>query len=681
MTGLLSACTVSEGSADGELTAVPESSDNPLFQPGVDNEDEGVNLVEAGEGDVVAEGDGPGATAQSVYPVEIITDPSDLPVEGFLDVEYDTAVVEAIGGSETSYDWTAEGLPAGLHLVELSGGRRVGIEGTIDEGGTHDITITASDPNDSTLKDSISYQLQIGIQGWEPDPGWETPACMTDLKVEMLSDNLFPQPDGSYVDTATLGLKNSIKARVTGGKGPYTVIVTSRVKDSYHKINYGSGHYGGNPSVHQTKGITNYKYRDPDGPCLTPEEAADIYGERVNEEDEDADSFWPNCSPMNLSNLSIYEKVECQELGCTGYWYDMSDEMQEQCTNGFDCSGANWPSLTPAQKSACMEHQSEETMEKVDEAMEKHYGEPEYVCKWTKNPTWRLKGKDAPDPEGTPSINNIIKVADSGVFTIVSEVEFDGPLPIDKAKNMAGVRDDIDFLPIEEVKIVVMDSCPVRKIEVVRVNYNIIYPEESMDEIEIDMGYDEVNQYVHKLGGPFGADCPLMEDKYEVVCDSMSQFAVVFTDEHGLDSPAQNAHANSWDLVPALMESVGFAHYTFKECDDSNGNCDEKPVENGESEKKVLQAYEAYLMWVAPTKLDGDDYSYADFNIKHLHFKGKYWYASFRDTNDDFNNNITKNYVRLDRLTDRDAFPGMSRSNSRGSLFHRRALIPGKWTY
>ena len=265
-------------------------------------------------------------------------------------------------------------------------------------------------------------------------------------------------------------------------------------------------------------------------------------------------------------------------------------------------------------------------------------------------------------------------------FSLNGRLLYDGPLPV---WDMP-----LDTNPVERLTITASDECDDAEGAKKTITFGITYPSTvgseggNMTDMEVHLDYDDVKHYVTRGKGKFEVDCSGIEDKYEPVCEAYSDFAVIFTNNDGLSSHALSEYWNHWDTIPALKESVGWVHYDFDKCDDGHNdgydNCKEKTLESGETEKSVLDASKVYLLWVAPTKLKKDDRDYADFDIKKITFKNRFWYAKFEDENDDFNNNITKEFSRLDKLWE---FGGMterahrfSDGSNKKALFHRREL-------
>jgi hypothetical protein len=158
---------------------------------------------------------------------------------------------------------------------------------------------------------------------------------------------------------------------------------------------------------------------------------------------------------------------------------------------------------------------------------------------------------------------------------------------------------------------------------------------------------------------------------------------MLFTDGDGLRDDAWEKFERDWDLIEAIKDSLGYSFYDFEVCDENEDLCEERLMDHlnvpGES-KSLGDVKQIYLLWVVPPKLDGPDTHYADFDIEEIEFKTKYWYAKFEDENDDFDNNITKDYVRSSCLTNRERFPGMSPASRRTDrpgyrgVFRRREL-------
>jgi len=303
----------------------------------------------------------------------------------------------------------------------------------------------------------------------------------------------------------------------------------------------------------------------------------------------------------------------------------------------------------------------------------------------TTNPFWLNKSPIAINAVRGGSANTELKLE--------GRLLYDGPLPV---WNMP-----LDTDPVERLTIKAKDQCEAS--EGMRLTtafktfkFHIAYPDTvdskggDMGDLKAHMDYNEVNQYWNGGSGPFEVDCSGVEDQYEPVCEANSHFAVVFTGSEGLSDRAREAFEGNWDLIPALKESIGYVHYDFKRCDDvdyspphgpeekNHKSCAEKRIKSGDVKSSVLDAAKVYLLWVAPTKLHEDHKHYADFNIKKITFKNRYWYAKFRDEDDDFNNNITKNFTRSDSLWHFDGMTSRAKrfsGDSKGSvIFHRREL-------
>jgi hypothetical protein len=259
---------------------------------------------------------------------------------------------------------------------------------------------------------------------------------------------------------------------------------------------------------------------------------------------------------------------------------------------------------------------------------------------------------------------------------------YDGPLP---------VRDmPLDTNPIERLAITARDECeysePMRgAVGHKTFKFSISYPNTvdsdggDMNDMEVHLDYNEVGHYPTATGGdgPCSNGHSDVEDKYDSVCDSNSGFAVIFTDSDGLSDEALDDF-DRWDLISVLKESEGWVYYDFEECDDSQDNCDEKMIESGDMKSSVLDANRVYLLWVGLTRFSKGKTYYTDFNLERIKFKNKYWDAKFRDEDDDFNNNITKDGTRLDELWKFDGMSEMayrySDDSNKTKIFRRREL-------
>lgn len=287
----------------------------------------------------------------------------------------------------------------------------------------------------------------------------------------------------------------------------------------------------------------------------------------------------------------------------------------------------------------------------------------------TTNPFWMM---DSGPAEATPVFGSY-----NTKLRIEGRLLYDGPLPV---WNLP-----LDRNAVERLTITARDEC--ESSEEARgstafktFKFGISYPSTvgsdggDISDMKAYLDYNEVNQYWNG-SSQFHVDCSGVEDKYKSVCEAHSQFAVVFTDSDGLDEDILD---HGWDMIPALKESIGWVHYDFGKCDDSHDNCDRKSIKSGDEVKSVMDVTRAYLLWVVPTKLKKADKYYGDFNIKRITFKNQYWYGRYRDKGDHFNNNITKNFTRVDRLWELEGMMDGALRYSDGSnkrvLFRRREL-------
>jgi hypothetical protein len=302
----------------------------------------------------------------------------------------------------------------------------------------------------------------------------------------------------------------------------------------------------------------------------------------------------------------------------------------------------------------------------------------------TRNPTWSKSGSI-----GLVGVNRT--QAGGNVLNLSGEILYDGPLPV---KDLP-----LDQDATEIIEVSVTDNCSAgeglkfmaKKTLEIGIQYPVNGEGGKIEDVEVEMDYKDVGQYwksglptnVHswdKINEPgippeFAVDCDNPELSH--ICDSESKFVIIFTDGNGLNSDAWGKFENDWDLLSAIEQSFGYSFYDFEICDENEDLCEEKLVDHlnvpGQS-KSLGDVTQIYLLWVVPPKQDGPDTHYADFDIEDIEFKTKYWYAEFDDELDDFNNNITKDFVRSSCLTNRTRFPGMSPANSKGGVFRRREL-------
>lgn len=302
------------------------------------------------------------------------------------------------------------------------------------------------------------------------------------------------------------------------------------------------------------------------------------------------------------------------------------------------------------------------------------YG-PSADSEWrmTRNPTWHAMGS-----LGLVGANQT--QATGNVLNLSGKILYDGPLPV---KDLP-----LDKDAVEIIEVTATDDCSasngMKLVATKTMEIGIEYPVHGeggrIEDVEVEMDYTDVRNY-WESGDDYSNDCE--DHEFEEVCESDSKFVILFKDNTDFSNEAWEEFEESWNLIPAIRDSLGHVFYDFAACDESDDACEERSVDHlevpGES-KSLRDVKQIYLWWVVPPKLDGPDTHYADFDIEEIEFKTKYWYAEFEDENDDFDNNITKNYVRSSCITNRDRFPGMSPASRRTDrpgyrgVFRRREL-------
>jgi hypothetical protein len=659
-------CSVGTGASGltDELTAGISEGDasNPFtFEPNEETEDDisdGVVVENSDEAAMEDEDESDVAVETSGGPIEITTDPGTLLAAGDYGQSYEEEV-RATGGSLDTYEWSAQGLPAGLELVPVFGGKRVLIQGELGEAGAHDITITAADPNDSSNKDSITYQLEIESIAVEFNPPEDISTDTGELRIEVLEvgNHTLQGGRGSKVSIpgAGIGGEEWVRLRVTGGNGPYIWSVVSRVDDSYHRINE-----GGTIGTQQMSGITNYRYWDPGEPCTTPEEIANLMNMAT-------ESFWPDCSDFHY--LTYDEKDLCGKIGCseedwpTGAYGSPEYEHAQQCINGFECPDDwNSPLLTDGQKEACREYHY--WKRRKEQALENKFV---FDCRWTKNPTWRLQGEPEPEPDQiNPSIFN---VGSGDTVTFEAEMEYDGPLPVDKSKNKIDGKDNIDFMPVEKVVFKVRDSSSTPRTSSVEVDLPLIYPNEKIDEIKTKVLYRDLN-----LDWNCNDGCKLklvlLREKPESDADwsdyEADALAIAEYDLKVFEQENPECNLNALDDDAPLCTE-------YMDITDLTGNV---ITDVGHVALHVFTGYHQETH----SSADGVEWHYGDMNVEDLSFNATYYKLEYDDdaADDLMHWDISKGQKGTYDLSDTE---GIDEPNSKGGSFHRRALIRNKWTF
>jgi hypothetical protein len=266
---------------------------------------------------------------------------------------------------------------------------------------------------------------------------------------------------------------------------------------------------------------------------------------------------------------------------------------------------------------------------------------------------------------------------DGALSTFVAEMEYDGPLPVDRMKNKVDGKDDLDFLPVEKVVFLVRDTSTVPQMASVEVNFPLIYPNERIEEIKTKVLYRDLN--------------------VDWNCNDSCKLKLVLLRE----KPDGDATWSDYE-ENALAKTV----FDLKELEQENPECilnildDENPLctksmdidEPPDDESTAytdnfitdvghiaLHIYTGYHQETHSSS-DGADWYYGDMNIEDVSFKSRYYYVQYDD--DDAGDLMNKNVSKGDRGTyDLSDTDGIDKTNSRGGSFHRRALIPGEWTY
>lgn len=682
-----SAGTVTNDLVDGSVTGMPEGdTSNPFaVEPSDEVSDDVSDDVVVEDSDEVAVDEGDEAVetdSENVFKMQ--TEVDDVLTHAVLGTYYEQSF--RMVDKDIDYLWSVVGLPTGtgLALTEEAASWRYKLHGTpaAADVGTHDVTIEVVDASDISKSTSISFELTVesNIDVIQISGNGGSDPCSKPLRivVEQFGGNVDPQVLAEGKFRAKIESEANIRLRavrgiaskggsVTAPVGEVKWSFKSRVKNSYHRINNGGG-----SGTWQMPGIETYSYWDTDAPCTTPEEIQTVM-EMMSE------SFWPDCS--DFYHLTYDQKDLCEKIGCskddwpTGAYGSQEYEQAQQCINGFECPDDwNSPYLTDGQKEACREYHY--WKKDKEQWLENKFS---FECKWTKNPTWQGEAV----------------TANGDVLELNGQMLFDGPLPV---RNLP-----LDQDAVEELDISVSDGCyldkrlkpAVSKRLEIGVQYPVGGEGGRIEDIEVKMGYEDVRDYWYsgyyyddpaiadsmEPGAPmdFNIDCD--DPEFKAICESQSKLVMLFTDDEGLSDYAWDQF-DYWEVLPAIEDSIGHVFYDFTVCDDGDSEhppCEEMMVDHlnvvGNS-KSVLDVKRIYLMWVLPPRIKAgnEDPGYADFDIRYIHLRNKYWRADFDDENNDFDNNLTKHTVRWDLLTDRDRFPGMSPANSKGGVFRREEL-------
>jgi len=522
------------------------------------------------------------------------------------------------------YTWSVQGLPenSGLSLEEEANSWRYKLSGTpaMADIGTRQITITVVDANDSGRSTEISFELTVDSD-------------MGELQV-----------DTDHVDPCSLPLRIVVEG--FGGHVDDEIL-----NDGKFRAHIGSDAniklraIRGNPSIAGAIGPEK-AVANTDGGVVAPVgEVKWTWKSKVR------DSY--HCRPVYRDD----------DHG-PGYSSGENHGDHENRPNDQDRYEYSWASPNP------------------DSCEGRYEAGVDGEWRMTKNPTWTAGNVVAIDGSAAQAPGRVLNLS--------GKILYDGPLPVKELP--------LDQDAVEVIEVTATDGCSAGGMSLIAtktLEIGIVYPINGeggrIEDVEVDMDYEDVRNYwesglptdvhswdkINEPGTPpeFDVDCDNPELSH--ICDSESKFVIIFTDGNGPNSEAWGKFENDWDLLPAIEQSFGYSFYDFEVCDENEDLCEERLMDHlnvpGQS-KSLGEVKQIYLLWVVPPKISGEDTHYADFDIEEIEFKTKYWYAEFEDELNDFDDNITKNYVRSSCLTNRDRFPGMSPANSKGGVFRRREL-------
>ncbi|MFA4974216.1 MAG: hypothetical protein WC683_16525, partial [bacterium] len=459
------------------------------------------------------------------------------------------------------------------------------------------------------------------------------------------------------------------------------------------------------------RGITNYEYRDPDKPCLSPEEVAEIAASMSMDQ---FGSFWPDCS--DWMHLTYDQKALCEKIGCSkadwpsGPYGSPEHELALQCVSGFNCpSGPGGMfGLTEGQRKACEEYEAWVNKNKKTIELQ---GAPRYLCKWTHDPTWRKEGVEVPknihktkygvhpsenwewDPPrryGTWSPEQSYST-DGDTITFITDNEFDGPLPV----NRSAYAPDGDYRwgkpSIERVTFIVTDSCPVapladgdtivvKRIGTASLDVALDHPDAPITDFKVGFTYEGMNLECDK--DDVDGECPA-EDY---------QMQLLF-----MDSAAMAMKEGGHDAYSSWLENVGvWARFFLLDLEWAGDNETDVVISDRADESNVtvpnnkdvagidLRLFTGWD-WRLEQKLgDGvvgwHEYTkYGDMDIRHIYITNRYWQAQYDDARagDIFNKDVG-DAERM--LSDLEGWEDMN-NKAAPFGFYKRDVIPGKFMH
>lgn len=622
-------CSVNSGSdsftPDTGVELPDDDPTNPFEIEPVEETDDEV-VVE--DDDPVVEGEddpiGPGNEEEGIFEMQTEADDVLTEVEKGTYYEQTFRMVD----KNRDYSWSVTGLPenTGLSLEEDADSWRYSLQGTpvMADLGTNQITVTVVDANDSSKSTSISFDLTVTSGVGTLEAAEVVDPCSLPLRIVV-------EGFGGHVDheilndgkfRAKIDSDANIKLRVVRGYPNRLGAVGSKTVIA---------NTGEVPPVGEVKWTWKSKVRNSH-----------------------------HCRP-------VY-RHDGDDLG--GGWGDYKNDHGNKASDQ-DRYVYSWAS--PNRNSCKGRYGSEADSE----------------WRVTKNPTWKASTLGV--------INTNTAQAPGSVLNLSGKIRYDGPLPV---KDLP-----LDKDAVEVIEVTATDGCSagggINLIATKTLEIGIIYPINGeggrIEDVEVEMDFEDVRNYwesgyyydnPHLLDSMEPGASPSMEvdcDDYEfkAICDSDSKFVMLFKGGSDFSDEAWEEFEGPWNLLPAIKESMGHVFYDFTQCDEDPDSCEERFVDHlnvpGQS-KSLRDVQQIYLWWVVPPKIAGPDTHYADFDIKEIELKTRYWYAEFDDELNDFDNNITKDYVRSSCLTNRERFPGMSpasritnRSGYRG-VFRRREL-------
>ena len=323
---------------------------------------------------------------------------------------------------------------------------------------------------------------------------------------------------------------------------------------------------------------------------------------------------------------------------------------------------------------------------------------------WTQNAGWSPDGTELlVVPSSAP--RSFGAKTDSNTLTLKGDFKY-FDFSADKASPLP-VNDWVDEKdPVETLSIAVKDSCgdvPGSETDLSgydhvdnwgwgidmsrhaghkKLKFSLKYPTTSeggrIEDVRVHMMYQDVDQ-LPDTGGHYKSDRECTGDYCDSYLSVGTGFLLVMTNVKWTSEQLDDYRENAQNWEELLKTAYGYAAYDAYECNsDGETGCIDRQIKklpNAEVTLSVKDVDAIYLMWkVAPSYTDphtAKPHWHADLDIQYMVFETDYYYSSWSDGEDIYNDNIIGQWYQIDNVLNN---VGMMQQTETGKHFVRKAL-------